>query len=297
MGDERTRALGRRFRESGAPEDEAAWLQELLRQGDLNGERLALAAILGSPGAQLVLGVSAPLPAHRSELEEWVHLVVDAGRRPALTAAYVLAAAATRAHLASPELEQVLTRGREAVEALHDPAALARFRPALFLRRAGSGKRAGAAQQALASAHQAMGARRRMVRAWTQATRSATLQAIGLRATIEALRAGLLPWLLADSGPLDLEPSEAVFLFAVAGASAIAGRGVALDPGASLSDVPSSGAVFRLELRLPDGTRRSCRGEASASLLLPFAEPLHQLLVPLSAAEVPLGTEVWELGC
>lgn len=293
MGDERTRDLGRRFRESGAPEDEAAWLQELLRQGDLNGERLGLAAILGSPGAQLVLGVEAPLPAHRSELEEWVHLLVDAGRQPALVAAYVLAAAATRAHLASPALEEVLARGRAALE---DPEQLSRFRPGLFLRRAGSGKRAGAAQQALASAHQALGAGRRMVRAWTQATRGASLSAIGLRASVDALREGLLPWLLAEAGPLDA-PAEPVFLFAVEGASQIAGRGVALDPGASLRDVPSSGAVFRLELRLPSGARLGCRGEASASLQLPFADPLHQLLVPFSPAQVPLGTEVWEVGC
>lgn len=46
MGDEKLRELERRWRESGTVEDEAAYLLERVRVGDLTQERLELAAHL-----------------------------------------------------------------------------------------------------------------------------------------------------------------------------------------------------------------------------------------------------------
>ena len=45
MSDARLRELERRWRESGSTEDEAAYLRERVRVGDLTQERLELAAV------------------------------------------------------------------------------------------------------------------------------------------------------------------------------------------------------------------------------------------------------------
>jgi hypothetical protein len=60
MSDERLRMLERRWKETGAVEDEAAYLQERLRTGDLARDKLELAAYLGYPGARAALGGEAP---------------------------------------------------------------------------------------------------------------------------------------------------------------------------------------------------------------------------------------------
>lgn len=65
MGDERLRALERRWRESGSTEDEAAWLAERLRTGSLLPDRLRLAAHCGHPAASLLLGMTQPGLARR----------------------------------------------------------------------------------------------------------------------------------------------------------------------------------------------------------------------------------------
>ena len=44
MSDQRLRELERRWKESGSPDDEAAYLLERVRVGDLTRERLHLAA-------------------------------------------------------------------------------------------------------------------------------------------------------------------------------------------------------------------------------------------------------------
>jgi hypothetical protein len=51
MTDASVRSLERAFNESGSIEDEAAWLRERVRVGDLSSEKLALAAHLGYPAA------------------------------------------------------------------------------------------------------------------------------------------------------------------------------------------------------------------------------------------------------
>lgn len=52
MSDQRLRALERKYRESGTVEDEAAYLRERVRVGDLTLERLELAAYCGHEGAR-----------------------------------------------------------------------------------------------------------------------------------------------------------------------------------------------------------------------------------------------------
>ena len=56
MPDERARSKERRFLETGAPEDEAAWLRTALRTGRLSGAAGTLAADLGHRPALAALG-------------------------------------------------------------------------------------------------------------------------------------------------------------------------------------------------------------------------------------------------
>lgn len=56
MSDSRLRELERAWRESGALEDELAWLGERVRIGDLSEEALRLAASLGHPAAIALSG-------------------------------------------------------------------------------------------------------------------------------------------------------------------------------------------------------------------------------------------------
>lgn len=61
MGDTRTRALERRWRETGAPEDQAAFLLECVRAGALPRGRLELAAFCGNPAARLAVAQASSL--------------------------------------------------------------------------------------------------------------------------------------------------------------------------------------------------------------------------------------------
>ena len=56
MADERVRELERRFQESRAPDDEAAWLRERVRTGQLDPRHLDLAAFMGHAPAALAGG-------------------------------------------------------------------------------------------------------------------------------------------------------------------------------------------------------------------------------------------------
>lgn len=74
MSDERTRSLERLWRETNDPRDEAAYLRERLRVGDLTPERLELAAYCGRPGAVVAVGrmpaVSPPFAGEMALLPE-----------------------------------------------------------------------------------------------------------------------------------------------------------------------------------------------------------------------------------
>ena len=68
MSDEKLRAAERRWKESGAAEDEAAFLLERVRVGDLTQERLELAAYCGHEGAALAApGIGESDPAQWAE--------------------------------------------------------------------------------------------------------------------------------------------------------------------------------------------------------------------------------------
>ena len=70
MSDSRLRELERRFRKTGAVEDEAAYLLERVRVGDLAQEKLELAAYCGHEGARLASGqIGSETP---DGLEEWI---------------------------------------------------------------------------------------------------------------------------------------------------------------------------------------------------------------------------------
>jgi hypothetical protein len=60
MTDQKLRDLERRWKETGAPDDEAAYLLERVRVGDLTRERLELAAYCGHEGARAGAGEGAP---------------------------------------------------------------------------------------------------------------------------------------------------------------------------------------------------------------------------------------------
>ena len=62
MSDDRLRAAGRRYRETGSLEDEAAWLTLRLRSGALPLEVLELAGYADHPAACAVLAREAPYP-------------------------------------------------------------------------------------------------------------------------------------------------------------------------------------------------------------------------------------------
>lgn len=71
MTDDRLRLLERRFRETGAVEDEAIWLTERARVGLLDTARLRLAAALRQPAALRAVGPQADPP--------WPALIAAAG--------------------------------------------------------------------------------------------------------------------------------------------------------------------------------------------------------------------------
>lgn len=69
MSDSRLRDAERRWRDSGRVEDEAAWLRERARVGELDEGRLRLAALVGHPASQLAVGANDPLP---RRLPDWI---------------------------------------------------------------------------------------------------------------------------------------------------------------------------------------------------------------------------------
>lgn len=113
MPDEHLRSLQR------GPLESAALLRERLRRGDLEEERLRLAATLGHPPAREALGLEEPYV----EAENLVHLTfdfADCGREAWLQAALVLLEHQERDLMESGELSQYgreLSRQTEALRA------------------------------------------------------------------------------------------------------------------------------------------------------------------------------------
>lgn len=87
--DSKLRELERRWKESGSVEDEAAYLLERVRVGDLATEKLELAAYCGHEGARLALGEQAPAmgppidPRVRARPQAWMTGLSAFGTGPA----------------------------------------------------------------------------------------------------------------------------------------------------------------------------------------------------------------------
>lgn len=88
MSDARLREAERRWRESGAAEDEAAWLRERVRAGELGDDRLRLAAYVGHRPSVLALGAVPPAPAY---VQAWVYGLERWGEEACLRAAIAAA--------------------------------------------------------------------------------------------------------------------------------------------------------------------------------------------------------------
>jgi hypothetical protein len=71
MSDAKLRDLERRWKETGTVEDEAAYLLERVRVGDLSRERLELAAYCGHEAARRAVGPTAADAARHADTAEW----------------------------------------------------------------------------------------------------------------------------------------------------------------------------------------------------------------------------------
>ena len=83
MSDSKLRELERRWRETQSVEDEAAYLRERVRVGDLTQERLELAARTGLPAAETVTGLK-----RIDRTSEWLHAIGSSSREAAIAAAW-----------------------------------------------------------------------------------------------------------------------------------------------------------------------------------------------------------------
>ena len=106
MADDQLRNLARRYRETGDPADEAAWLRERVRSGELASDRLELAAYLGHQPAHLA-GAAARAPTWAAIHTEQLTRIKDPGKATLLTRKQF----ATRwLQAAGPPSREVLTR-------------------------------------------------------------------------------------------------------------------------------------------------------------------------------------------
>jgi hypothetical protein len=111
VSDSRLRDLERRWKETGAAEDEAAFLLERLRVGDLTAERLELAAHCGHPAGQLALG--RPVQP-RGPVREWATRFAELAGRSGAVRCLIALAHDLRQRLGRQRLEEdraILFRG------------------------------------------------------------------------------------------------------------------------------------------------------------------------------------------
>lgn len=133
MSDAATRALERRWRETGATEDEARWLLARVRAGELRRDALRLAAWSGHPGACAALGERPERdPLDVLVLAGWLASIGDFGASAKVVAAVAAAEvaldrtwldrddrarealASARAWLAQPSIDRALACVRAA---------------------------------------------------------------------------------------------------------------------------------------------------------------------------------------
>jgi hypothetical protein len=116
VSDARLRELERRFRETGAPDDEAAWLRERLRAGELEERLLRLADRLRHPAAALALGTpAAPSCDEPPDDGAWFGAIATAGPAAFLRACVAVAGLEARDDESPRHLD------RQALERLIEP--------------------------------------------------------------------------------------------------------------------------------------------------------------------------------
>lgn len=190
--DERLRRLERAFRASGAAEDEAEWLRERVRAGELDGARLDATAALGHPASRLAVGRA---PAEQAASLGELRLPLQAVGPVALGRAAVVAAElvlplweTTHAHDPRPRLAIQAARAWTRCPCtphLQEARALG-----LQVHVAVGGQAAHAAQAAM-HCGALLGTER-----VSEAVLSAVEAGLDRTALVGALRAELLPWLL-----------------------------------------------------------------------------------------------------
>ncbi len=210
MTDERLREVERRFRETGATEDEATLLRERVRVGALRPERVILAAALGHPAAA-VLHPGRALP---TEPDGLARALDPLGQEVAARAALAVASWAARAHWEegrplrsgsdAPEDRELFAACLESVRAwLRDPGEpTARRAAAAAAAVRHSARSSGFLEIAWATA---MTATRGIV-PWKRISGPLfgalvfTVRSLEHVALLEPLREGLLPWLVDGDG-------------------------------------------------------------------------------------------------
>lgn len=294
MTDLRLRELERRWRESGAPHDEAALLRERVRTGDLPEARLRAAALLGYAPARLA-GADAQV-AGRERVEALIDALASVGTAALTATVLTLAEAAARVvgeampNAAWTALARAKTLAEGGpVEAPLDVTlrSLASAAPP----RTKDGKRVRAAVDVVrltvvVAAHGRRAARTGLRLAIEHAERV-------LRDPLTAASATLGPRLLHSTWPTESDP---VRLLVVEERFAIKAERTIVQPGVDLR-LPNAGEVsFMVEVRDREAAQR-CLAKAT----IPFGQPLarraeHVLVLALAKALVPVDSEVWEVG-
>ncbi len=109
MSDLRVRQLQRRWEETNALEDEAAWLAERIRAGEITGPQAKLAAAVGHPAAELVTGGSPGMvPKSLVELTELTREFASAGRTSLLLRVGIACAEACNLSVGGENLDLAL---------------------------------------------------------------------------------------------------------------------------------------------------------------------------------------------
>jgi hypothetical protein len=98
MSDTKLRALERRWKETGTAADEATYLLERVRVGDLTQERLELAAYCGHAAARRAAGSTAPAPSAKAGLTGLLAGDPEVSVRAALAGVALLAGSLAPAH-------------------------------------------------------------------------------------------------------------------------------------------------------------------------------------------------------
>ena len=94
MSDQRLRELERKWRESGTVEDEAAYLREQVRVGDITREGLEIGASFGDEIARFTLADQAPSLLPAGSLEELLEMIKSCSKQVVIRAALAAVRAA-----------------------------------------------------------------------------------------------------------------------------------------------------------------------------------------------------------